>query len=82
MRNLMITAALIALLSTSTVADEYIGNYSSNRYEANSMSNPYGAGSPYNANSITAFTQSDIGDLPSGPAGPGDLSVGYPGQLH
>jgi hypothetical protein len=52
MKNLSTAAALMALLATTAVADEYIGNYSANKYNANSTSNPNGAGSPYNANSI------------------------------
>jgi hypothetical protein len=52
MRTLSTAAALCALLATTAVADEYIGNYSANKNNANSTSNPHGAGSPYDANSI------------------------------
>lgn len=52
MKMFSIIAVLSALLATSAVADEYLGNYSANKHNPNSTSNPYGAGSPYNANSI------------------------------
>jgi len=52
----MIIIRSIVLISVITVlpvaADEYIGNYSANKYNANSTSNPNGAGSQYNAKSI------------------------------
>ena len=47
-----VTALIAAVLSLPVAADEYLGNYSSNKYNANSTSNPYGAGSPYNADSV------------------------------
>jgi hypothetical protein len=31
---------------------EYLGNLNNNRYDPNSISNPYGAGSPYRANGV------------------------------
>ena len=46
--NLVIVSLLFA---PATWAEEYIGNYSANKYNKNSSSNEYGAGSPYNANS-------------------------------
>jgi len=52
MKNLFTAAAFMGLLATTSMAEEYIGNYSANKYNANSTSNPNGAGSPYNANSI------------------------------
>ena len=33
------------------VGGDYLGNLSSNPYDADSTSNPYGAGSPYNPDS-------------------------------
>ena len=52
MKTVLTAAALTALLATPAGADEYLGNYSANPYNANSTSNPHGAGSPYNANSV------------------------------
>ena len=52
MKRFTTLAALTALLTTTAFADEYLGNYSGNKYNPNSTSNPYGAGSPYNAKSI------------------------------
>jgi hypothetical protein len=52
MKTITLAAALTALLATTAVADEYLGNLSDNPYNANSTSNPNGAGSPYNANSV------------------------------
>jgi hypothetical protein len=52
MKMLNTIAALTALLATTAVGDEYLGNYSANKNNTNSTSNPHGAGSPYNANSI------------------------------
>ena len=43
---------LTVLLCPTAWPDEYLGNYSANKNNANSTSNPNGAGSPYNANSI------------------------------
>jgi hypothetical protein len=52
----MIIIRSIFLISVITVlpvvADEYIGNYGANKYNSKSTSNPYGAGSRYNASSI------------------------------
>jgi hypothetical protein len=31
---------------------EYLGNLNNNQYDPNSISNPYGAGSPYRANGV------------------------------
>ena len=48
-----IPACVLALfLAQAAFSDEYLGNYSANPNNSNSTSNPYGAGSPYNANSI------------------------------
>jgi|GEM_PF-7019641 len=44
MKILPVAAALTALLSCGALADEYLGNLSSNPYHPNSTSNPYGAG--------------------------------------
>ena len=44
-------AALTALLAIPSVAQEYIGNYSANKNNPNSTSNPYGAGSAYKSDS-------------------------------
>ena len=51
-----IAAFIFGLLLSSAVpahAQEYLGQYSTNPYEPNSLSNPYGAGSLYNPNSVT-----------------------------
>ena len=50
MKAFLTIAALTALLATPAGADEYLGNYSANKNNPNSTSNPYGAGSPNNAN--------------------------------
>ena len=52
MKTFLTIAALTALLATPAGADEYLGNYSANKNNPNSTSNPHGAGSPSNANSI------------------------------
>ena len=52
MKVTMLLAILIVTGSASALAEEYIGNKSSNPYNANSTANPYGAGSRYNANSV------------------------------
>ena len=31
---------------------EYLGNLNNNKYDANSVSNPYGAGNPYRSNGV------------------------------
>jgi hypothetical protein len=54
MRNMR--AALLAVtlltLSMTVSAEEYLGRLSSNPYSPDSISNPYGAGSPYRANGL------------------------------
>jgi hypothetical protein len=46
-------AALAGLLAaTSSAGAQYLGNYSANHYDQSSTANPYGAGKPYDPNSI------------------------------
>ena len=52
MKVLLMTAALTAVFTMHAGAEEYIGDYSANKYNPNSTANPYGAGSCYNANSV------------------------------
>lgn len=52
MKLIIPTGILAALITQTALSDEYLGNYSANKSNANSTSNPHGAGSPYNANSI------------------------------
>lgn len=52
MTRLSILAAYLVLAAPCSWSDEYLGNYSANPNNPNSTLNPYGAGSPYNANSI------------------------------
>lgn len=52
MKKFTAMAVLITLLTATASAEEYLGNYSGNKYNPNSTSNPYGAGSSYSAKSI------------------------------
>ncbi|WP_279250874.1 hypothetical protein [Candidatus Marimicrobium litorale] len=52
MKAIILIATFIATCGANALAEEYIGNKSSNRYNVNSTANPYGAGSRYNANSV------------------------------
>lgn len=45
-------AVIFAFCGIGLANAQYLGNYSANRYTPNSTSNPYGAGSPYNSDSI------------------------------
>src|SRR5688572_10343616 len=47
----VVVVATVAI-SAPSFAQKYIGNLNSNRYDPNSVANPYGAGSKYNPNSI------------------------------
>lgn len=51
LRNATITF-IVAFAMSGVACAEYLGSYSSNRYAPNSTSNPYGAGSLYNSDSI------------------------------
>ena len=51
MKKHLTIAALTALLAIPAGAEEYIGNYSANKNDPNSTSNPNGAGSPYKSDS-------------------------------
>ena len=51
-RMLILTSILFFAIANSAHAQEYLGNLSKNKYNSNSTSNQYGAGSEYNANSI------------------------------
>lgn len=51
LRNATMTC-IIAFAMSGAACAEYLDSYSSNRYAPNSTSNPYGAGSPYNSDSI------------------------------
>jgi len=46
---------LCVLLASATLAraQTYLGNWSANPYASNSLSNSYGAGSPYDPHSVT-----------------------------
>jgi hypothetical protein len=49
----MASAILMCICGLAAPASaQYLGNYNSSRYDPNSISNPYGAGSPYNPNSV------------------------------
>ena len=55
MRSLlaMASAALMFICGlVGPASAQYLGNYNSNQYDPNSISSPYGAGSPYNPNSV------------------------------
>ncbi len=47
MRCIPTLTVFLMLMTPCSWGDEYLGNYSANPYNANSTSNPYGAGSPY-----------------------------------
>jgi len=50
-RAILVVVALLAS-SVTMSAQEYLGRLSSNPYSPDSISNPYGAGSPYRANGL------------------------------
>ena len=52
MKYLLPMAALFVAMVPTSWGEEYLGNYSANKYNPNSTSNPHGAGSPYNPNSV------------------------------
>jgi len=52
MHRIMFAALAGLLAATSSAGAQYLGNYSANRYDQSSTANPYGAGNPYDANSI------------------------------
>jgi hypothetical protein len=52
MKRAIYWGTLALVLSAPVSSDEYLGNYSANPNNQNSTSNPYGAGSPYNGNSV------------------------------
>jgi hypothetical protein len=43
---------LLTLATGGSAGAQYLGDYSANQYALNSTSNPYGAGSPYDPNSV------------------------------
>ena len=45
-------ASIMLPCMCQTVRAQYLGNYSANKYQPNSTSNPYGAGSSYGSDSI------------------------------
>jgi len=51
MKKMIFTAILLHLFIASAFAQTYLGDLNSNKYDTNSLSNPYGAGSPYKPNS-------------------------------
>lgn len=53
MKTLMLSLTIVLLLIVPVLAGDYLGNLSSNPSDPNSTSNPYGAGSRYNSNSVT-----------------------------
>ena len=48
----LLLASLLVLIPVTAHA-EYLGNLSANEFDANSTTNPFGAGSPYSSNSVT-----------------------------
>ena len=51
-KNILFTMILFITITTSAYAQQYLGNLSKNKYDSKSTSNQFGAGSPYNANSV------------------------------
>lgn len=45
--------ASLLILIPFTVHTEYLGDLSTNKFDPNSITNPFGAGSPYSSNSVT-----------------------------
>ena len=53
MKKLIIIAIAILISATAYAGDKYLGNFNDNKYDPNSISNPYGQhGSKYSHNSI------------------------------
>jgi len=52
MHRIMFAALAGLLAATSEASAQNLGNYSANRYDQSSTTNPYGAGNPYDPNSI------------------------------
>jgi hypothetical protein len=48
----LLLASLLVLIPF-TVHAEYLGNLSANKFDPNSIANPFGAGSPFSPNSVT-----------------------------
>jgi hypothetical protein len=74
MRKQIIFLILAAGIASSATADEYLGNYSANKHNSNSTSNPHGAGSPHSADSINnpyGAGSPYRNDSPSNPYGEG-----------
>ena len=60
-RQILVFAALVAALvlsASSAVAQQRLGNLSTNPYHSRSITNPYGAGSPYRSDEINNPLQS------------------------
>jgi hypothetical protein len=51
MKKFAISVLVVVVLTAPAWAQNYIGNYNSNRHDPNSIANPYGAGSPYSQDS-------------------------------